>query len=893
MVDFRIDVVVDPRGAVAGSRAVSRELTGMLNSADRLRTTLVSAFGIFGTGALIGNAIRTLAGFEQSIATVRAVTNATAEDFERLRQRSLDLGLTTQFSARQAADAMLDLSRAGFTVDETLVSVNDTLLLATAGGLDFASAADIAASSLRGFRLNADQMGRVADVLAETANKTNTSVQELGDALKFVAPIAASVGESFEETNAALGLLSNAGLKASLAGTGLKRVLSELEGPTTATRKKLEALGLSAADVRISQVGLVEALQRLKDAGLDAGGALEVFGDRGGPSFEILANAIPQLKELTTTLENSGGVAKRVADDISNNLGASIKFLGSAFESLILSIGNAGATNGLRGLIDGLASALRFLAGNADVLIKFVQNLALFLGPRYLVGAIRAVTLALAANPLGLLLTVIAAIIAAIPDFQNKLTGLIGTIGELASSITDGFDFSELLVGIGSAIDTTVAYFNGLLAAAGTVFDNIAAKPEAVREVIIKAFRDAAEAVLDIFLALFQTLGNLLTFFGRELVNVIGQSVISLRELAFGNLEGAQQAADSVTASLKGTVKVVGEFPQQFSNNLKKLRGVEILPEVELSQQAFDIGNQVSQAFQEGIESSTPTAADSIERLLGKDLAGEAQKRVEEAAKNLPKTQAEPFKPPPIPLSDRASDILNQIEATKELLLQESALQEIYDQRPELLGKLNEVFLSAQIAALESSTSMADGFTRAFLKIQQEAQNFAAASEAVVNAFADRATDAIVNFTKTGELNFKEFAVSVLEEITRILVRLLIVQAISAAVGLAGGGAATINTGTNLALNNAGGGGGRAKGGTVQPDRSYVVGENGPEIFQPGKTGTIVPNSAPAAPPQVNVQVVNVDDPKKVPQAITSGEADEAIINALARNKDRVSQVIK
>ncbi len=889
MVDFRIDVVVNPQGAVVGARAVGNSLGKLENQADRLRTTLVSAFGVFGTGALLGGAIRSLAAFEQAMATVRGVSGATAEEFAMLEQAARDLGVTTRFTATEAADALVDLARAGFSTQESLAAVGDTLVLATAGGLGLSQATDIAASALRGFRLSADQTGRVADVLAATANKTNTNVQELGDALKFVAPIAASVGISFEETNAALGLLSNAGLKASLAGTGLKRVISELEGPTAATQRVLQQLGLTSADVRVSQVGLTTAIERLKEAGVDAGLALQIFGDRGGPAFEVFANAVPQMKSLTTELENAGGTAKQVADIMNDNLGASIKFLGASFEALIISIGKGGGSTSLKGLIDGLSDGLRFLAANADRVIKFVENLALFFGPRYLLGAIRALGVAIAANPLGLLLTVIAAVAAAVPDLQTKLTGLVQTLADFAEQVTAGLSFQDLFQGVISGIDTVVAYFNGLVAAGAAVFYALSQQPEAAGQLMKKAFRDTVEAIIDFFLAMNQTVGQIITGLGRDVVDLARNVGGAIGAISSGNLEAAQAFADNLEGTLVRSTSRIANFTNTFSSNLKKLRGSELLPEVELSNEAFDLGNNVAAEFRRAVEESQPTAAQSLDFLLGPNLQDEAARRLEEAKKNAPAAQGQPFTPPPIPLSSQAQEILNQIDANKQLAITEDALNEIYKQRPDLLDKLNTAMAAAQITALEASTALEDGFTRAFLKLGQEAQNLAAVGEQVVMTFADRATDAISEFTKTGTFDFKKFASSVLEDLSRILIRLIIIKALSAAAGVAGVSADTVNTGATLA----GGGGGRARGGTVQPDRSYVVGENGPEIFQPGKTGTIVPNSAPAAPPQVNVQVVNVDDPNKVPQAISSGQSDEAIINLLARNKDRVSQVIR
>lgn len=239
------------------------------------------------------------------------------------------------------------------------------------------------------------------------------------------------------------------------------------------------------------------------------------------------------------------------------------------------------------------------------------------------------------------------------------------------------------------------------------------------------------------------------------------------------------------------------------------------------------------------------------------------------------------------------SSMVQQLDVQRQYLETERQLNLVLAARPDLIEQVNQAFVANKIAALDAQTTMSAGFERAFLKLGQEAQNYASVAESAVMTFADRSTEAIATFVETGQLNFKAFASSLLSDIARLIIRLLVLQAIQAAVGLVAPGATTAGVVAAAAGGAAGGGGGRARGGTVQPDRSYVVGEKGPEIFKPNTTGTIVPNpGAGGPPPQVNVQVVNVDDPKKVPQAINDGAADEAILNVLQRRRDAVRRTI-
>ena len=385
MAEFRINVTVDPTRAEVGSRRVRASLDRTAERANRLRAIMARAFAGIGGALVARSVVRTLANFGQAMSTVRAITQATGEQFGRLRDTARRLGAETRFSATQAAEGMLFLARAGFSTNQVLASVEGTLQLAQAGALDLGRAADIASNILTGFRLQAEETGRVVDVLALAANSSNTTVGQLGDAMKFVAPVAAGLGLQIETVAAAIGALSDAGLQASLAGTGLRRVLAELESPSTKTAGILRSLGLTTDDVRVSQVGLVAALQNLRDAGVDTGLALEIFGDRGGPAFEVLSTSIPKVRRMTGELQNAGGTAERVAAIMDDNLNGALLRVRSAAEAVVISFGDLGAESSLAQALNGLASALRSLAANMDLALTAATSLFIVIaGPRIL-----------------------------------------------------------------------------------------------------------------------------------------------------------------------------------------------------------------------------------------------------------------------------------------------------------------------------------------------------------------------------------------------------------------------------------------------------------------------------------------------------------------------------
>ena len=236
--------------------------------------------------------------------------------------------------------------------------------------------------------------------------------------------------------------------------------------------------------------------------------------------------------------------------------------------------------------------------------------------------------------------------------------------------------------------------------------------------------------------------------------------------------------------------------------------------------------------------------------------------------------------------NNRLRSLSAQINETGRLAQETDDLIALYEREPELAVEIDRAFEDVRLRQLEGAMDLQSGFQRAFIKIKQEAEDLAAVGEAVVNVFADNATDALTEFARTGQFNFKQFAASILDDLTRIIARLLVVQALNAAFG----GAGTTGTLTTAGLNA-----GAQGGAIVQPGQApRPVGERGPEIFQPNVTGTIVPMQPAAAqlPPEINQQIVVVESEDLVPTALASGDSDDVLVVRIGANADRIKQVL-
>ncbi|WP_242951501.1 phage tail tape measure protein [Clostridium kluyveri] len=238
-----------------------QSLGGAMQSTGSVATAAVT-LPLVGIGAA---AVKTSMDFGAQMSSVQAISGATGNEFNKLREQAIELGADTAFSATEAAEGQENLASAGFKTSEILEAMPGMLDLAAAGNVDIATASDIAGSSLRGFGLEASQATHVADVLAKAAADTNAGITDTGEAMKYIAPVANALGISFEDTTAAIGLLSNAGIKGSQAGTTLRSALTNLASPTDAAAQLMEQLGMNFFDAQGKMLPLGQVLQILKD----------------------------------------------------------------------------------------------------------------------------------------------------------------------------------------------------------------------------------------------------------------------------------------------------------------------------------------------------------------------------------------------------------------------------------------------------------------------------------------------------------------------------------------------------------------------------------------------------------------------------------------------------
>lgn len=411
--------------ASAGSElknfATGGGIEGLTNAMEGAGSTLTKAvtLPIVGIGAA---SLAASTDFEAQMSKVKAISGAVGDEFQGLRDQAIKLGADTNFSASEAANGMENLASAGFKTSEIMAAMPGMLDLAAAGDVKIADAADIASSSLRGFGMEAQDVTHVSDVLAKLAGDTNAGIMDTGEAMKYVAPVAHSLGVSFEDTSAAIGLLSNAGIKGSQAGTTLRASMVNLAKPTKEAKKVMAELGMEFFDSEGKMKPFTEVVQILKDKTADltqeqkASAFAVLFGKEAMSGMLAIADAGPEkFNELTTTLKSCDGASKEMAATMQDNLKGSIEAMKGSIETAAIKIGDV-----LAPMIKEASKWLADLVNWFSALPKETQE--------------TIVKFALVAAAVGPLLIILAKLIESVRTVVSVFTGL-SKIGSIVSAL--------------------------------------------------------------------------------------------------------------------------------------------------------------------------------------------------------------------------------------------------------------------------------------------------------------------------------------------------------------------------------------------------------------------------------------------------------------------------
>ena len=385
-------------------------------------------------------AVKTAADFDSQMSKVSAISGATGDDLDKLREKAREMGAKTKFSASEAGAAFEYMAMAGWKTEDMLGGIEGIMNLAAASGEDLATTSDIVTDALTAFGLSASDSGHFADVLAAASSNANTNVSMMGETFKYAAPIAGALGFSVEDTAEAIGLMANAGIKGSQAGTSLRTIMNNLAGEvkicgdaigtvtiqTTNADGSMRELSDILADCRAAFSQLSESEQ--------AAAAEALVGKNAMSGFLALMNAGEgDINKLSSAIENCDGTSQKMAETMQDNLEGQLTILKSQLQELAISFGEI-LMPVVRDFVSGLQKLVDWFNGLSDGTKRLITTLAL------LVAAIGPVLIIVGKvmSAVGTIMTwapKIAGAVSTVMSWGPKIASAIGVVKGALSSL--------------------------------------------------------------------------------------------------------------------------------------------------------------------------------------------------------------------------------------------------------------------------------------------------------------------------------------------------------------------------------------------------------------------------------------------------------------------------
>lgn len=540
------------------------------------KAVMPASMAVAGLGAA---AVKTAADFDSSMSKVAAVSGATGDDLDALRDKAREMGAKTKFSASEAADAMNYMAMAGWKTEDMLEGIEGIMNLAAASGEDLATTSDIVTDALTAFGLSAQDSGHFADILAAASSNANTNVSMMGETFKYCAPIAGALGFSAEDTAEAIGLMANAGIKGSQAGTALRTIMNNLTGDIKLSGSALGEVTIATTNADGSMRDLSDILSDCRGAfaqlseSEQAAAAEALVGKNAMSGFLALMNAGEgDIEKLSTAIANCDGTAERMAETMQDNLAGQLTILKSQLQELAISFGEIlmPAIRAIVSKIQAFVDKLNHMSEGQQKAILTIGLMVAALGPLLvIIGTVISkvgvamqgfVRLASGVKKLGVavkagtgvfgklgaalggisapviaVVAIIAVLIAAFKhlwdtneEFRNAITaiweGIVSKIQAFCQGIVDrlnalGFDF-------GSIVDVLKALWDGFCQFLAPIFE----AAFNVVSTVLGTVLDVITGLLDIFIGLFTGNWSQMWEGVKEVFSGIWEGITSLFE---------------------------------------------------------------------------------------------------------------------------------------------------------------------------------------------------------------------------------------------------------------------------------------------------------------------------------------------------------------------------
>lgn len=588
------------------SATAEQKLNG-LSSAFKTTGGLLSknvTLPIVGVGAA---AVKTATDFEAGMSEVKAISGATGSEFDALRDKAIEMGAKTKFSASDSADAFKYMAMAGWDASQMMDGIAGVMDLAAASGEDLATTSDIVTDALTAFGLQASDSAHFADVLAQASSKSNTNVGLMGETFKYVAPVAGALGYSIEDTAVAIGLMANSGIKGSQAGTALRSTITRLAKPVGEAKDAVEELGISITNADGTMKPLSQTMVELREkfAGLTeeqkAQYAAMLAGQEGMSGLLAIVNASDEdFQKLTDEINNANGAAEDMASVMMDNTAGAVEQLKGALESAGILIGEK-LTPYIRQLaewITGLVEKFNSLSEEEqDQIVKFGLILAA-IGPVLLILAkvISVVSTVVKAFKLfGTTMTTIKTSIDLVKAGYAGLATQMGGIPKLIAGISTGFGgmlapiaavIAVVAVLVGAFVtlwktneefrDNMVGIWNSIKESINNFFDGVVERINALGfdfENITEVIKTVWFALCDVLAPVFEGAFNTIAI----VLDGVFNQILSVMDIFIGLFTGNwEQLGEGVKGVVSGIVETFANLGSNILGVIGDI-GAEIL----------------------------------------------------------------------------------------------------------------------------------------------------------------------------------------------------------------------------------------------------------------------------------------------------------------------------
>lgn len=496
-------------------------------------------------------AVKASSDFEQAMSKVKAISGATAGDMELLNEKAIEMGAKTKFSAKESADAFTYMAMAGWDTKAMLDGIDGIMNLAAADGLDLATTSDIVTDAITAFGLAAEDSAHFADVLAVASSSSNTNVQMLGESFKYVAPVAGSLGYSVEDTAVALGLMANAGVKASQAGTSLRGALTRMVKPTESAAIWMEKLGIEVTNSDGSMKSLDEVMRILRSSmsGLTdeqkAQAVATIFGQEAMSGMLAIINASDaDFEKLTKSINNADGAAEEMAETMMDNTAGAIEQMMGSLETLGIQIGNI-----ITPLIKKVANTIQQFSDWLSTLDKETQTLI--------------VTIAAVVASIGPLLLIVGKLISSfvllkvyIGTMSSAILPFVAIVGALTAAIIYLWNTNE------SFRKSITTSFNEMIAVAGPILSQISTSlttlwNEVLIPIVTWLLTVLSPVITSVFTTIMNLIGPLLEMLQGVLNFLVGVFTGDWQMVWNGVVSIFQGAWDMIVAVVDGAISIV------------------------------------------------------------------------------------------------------------------------------------------------------------------------------------------------------------------------------------------------------------------------------------------------------------------------------------------------